>query len=106
MERRTPRSIVETDTTVPWTKPEDLSWKSIAPPPRASVTPETKIELPRSEDFQLEANAPLPRLASPHEGGAYVLLADGSVRFIKATVNRLIWRGVLTMNGGEVLSGG
>ena len=37
--------VLETDQSVPWTKPEDLEW---AP------------------------DGPLPRLASPHEGGANV----------------------------------
>jgi prepilin-type processing-associated H-X9-DG protein len=71
--------VFETDTPVPWTKPEDLAW-----------TP----------------GGPLPRLASPHDGGASVLFADGSVRFLKATTAPTTLLSILTKNGGEVLSGG
>ena len=51
--------VIETDALVPWTKPEDLRW-----------TP----------------GGPLPRLASPHAGGAHVLFADGSARFLKSSI--------------------
>jgi prepilin-type processing-associated H-X9-DG protein len=71
--------VLETDVLVPWTKPEDLRW---AP------------------------GGPLPQLTSPHAGGAHVLLADGSARFLKSTIDSHILLGLLTINGGEVLSGG
>ncbi len=32
------------------------------------------------------------------------LLADGSVRFIKSTINGVTWRALGTISGGEVLS--
>jgi prepilin-type processing-associated H-X9-DG protein len=70
--------VMETDTPVPWTKPDDLRW---AP------------------------GGPLPRLASPHSGGANVLFADGSARFLKATVLPGILLAILTMNGGETSGG-
>lgn len=41
---------------------------------------------------------------SYHPGGVQVLKADGSVKFIKETVEGNIWRGLSTINGGEVLS--
>ena len=41
---------------------------------------------------------------SLHPGGANVLLADGSVRFIKNTVGLAPWRALGTRAGGEVLS--
>jgi prepilin-type processing-associated H-X9-DG protein len=71
--------VFETDTLVPWTKPDDLRW---------------------------ERNGPLPRLASPHTGGAHGLFADGSVRFLRSTTNLGLLLGLLTINGGEVLGGG
>jgi prepilin-type N-terminal cleavage/methylation domain-containing protein/prepilin-type processing-associated H-X9-DG protein len=40
-----------------------------------------------------------------HPGGVNVLFGDGSVRFIKDTVNGLVWRGLGTISGGEVISG-
>jgi prepilin-type N-terminal cleavage/methylation domain-containing protein len=41
---------------------------------------------------------------SPHPGGAYFLLGDGSVRFIKQSVNMEVYRGLSSRNGGEVIS--
>jgi prepilin-type processing-associated H-X9-DG protein len=71
--------VFETDALVPWTKPEDLRWERDGPP---------------------------PRLASPHIGGANVVYADGTVRFLKPTTAPNILVGFLTINGGEVLSAG
>ena len=41
---------------------------------------------------------------SRHPGGVNVGIADGSVRFIKTTVNIQAWRALGTRNGGEVIS--
>jgi prepilin-type processing-associated H-X9-DG protein len=41
---------------------------------------------------------------SRHPGGVNVLLADGSVRFIKDSVNANTWWGIGTKAGGEVIS--
>jgi len=42
--------------------------------------------------------------SSNHPGGVNVLLADGSVRFVKSSVNYLSWFALATPGGGEVLS--
>jgi prepilin-type N-terminal cleavage/methylation domain-containing protein/prepilin-type processing-associated H-X9-DG protein len=42
--------------------------------------------------------------SSMHPGGVNVMMADGSVRFIKNSVSQLIWYGVATMDGGESIS--
>jgi prepilin-type processing-associated H-X9-DG protein len=39
-----------------------------------------------------------------HSGGVNVLLADGSVKFVKDSVNRTTWWQVGTRGGGEVVS--
>jgi prepilin-type N-terminal cleavage/methylation domain-containing protein/prepilin-type processing-associated H-X9-DG protein len=39
-----------------------------------------------------------------HPGGVNALFGDGSVRFIKSTVNLATFRGILSLNGGEVIS--
>jgi len=44
------------------------------------------------------------RAASPHSGGINVLLGDGSVRFIRASVDPTVWWSALTPNGGETAS--
>ncbi len=41
---------------------------------------------------------------SRHPGGANQLLADGSVHFVKNSVNRTVWWGLGTRAGGEILS--
>ncbi len=41
---------------------------------------------------------------SYHPGGANCLFGDGSVKFVKATINVLILRSLVTLNGGEVIS--
>ena len=42
--------------------------------------------------------------SSYHPGGVNTLFADGSVRFIKNSVNGTTWRGLGTIAGGEVVS--
>ena len=39
-----------------------------------------------------------------HPGGANVVFGDGSVHFLKASTNVVVLRGLVTPNGGEVLS--
>jgi prepilin-type N-terminal cleavage/methylation domain-containing protein/prepilin-type processing-associated H-X9-DG protein len=41
---------------------------------------------------------------SYHPGGVNALLADGSVRFVKSTVDGMIWRALGTVAGAEVIS--
>jgi prepilin-type N-terminal cleavage/methylation domain-containing protein/prepilin-type processing-associated H-X9-DG protein len=43
-------------------------------------------------------------VSSNHPGGVNICLADGSVRFVKDTIDRVNWRALGSMNGGEVLS--
>ena len=42
--------------------------------------------------------------SSQHPGGVNTLFADGSVRFIKNTVDPTTWRNLGTIAGGEVIS--
>ncbi len=42
--------------------------------------------------------------SSLHPGGVNVLFADGSVKFIKNTVNAATWRALGSVQGGEVIS--
>jgi prepilin-type N-terminal cleavage/methylation domain-containing protein len=41
---------------------------------------------------------------SKHPGGVNSLIADGSVRFVKDSINVLVWQGLGSRNGGEVIS--
>jgi hypothetical protein len=62
---------------VPWTKPDD--WE---------IGTEPKIE----------------RLVGHHAGGTSFGLADGSVRFVKQTIQPNLLRNLLTRNGGEIIA--
>ena len=41
--------------------------------------------------------------SSQHPGGVNTLMGDGSVRFIKDSVDLATWRALGTRNGGEVI---
>jgi prepilin-type N-terminal cleavage/methylation domain-containing protein/prepilin-type processing-associated H-X9-DG protein len=45
------------------------------------------------------------QMYAEHPGGANVLLGDGSVRFVRETVNQLAWAALATIRGGEVIGG-
>ncbi len=40
---------------------------------------------------------------SDHPGRVNVLLGDGSVRCVKSTIDGMVWRGLGTVDGGEVI---
>ena len=42
--------------------------------------------------------------SSAHPGGCNVMMGDGSVKFIKNTINRQTWWSLGTKAGGEVIS--
>ena len=42
--------------------------------------------------------------SSYHPGGVNVLFMDGTVRFVKNTVNFVPWYAIATVAGGEVVS--
>lgn len=42
-------------------------------------------------------------VSSAHTGGAQILLGDGSVRFVSENISIDTWRGLGTMNNGEIL---
>jgi prepilin-type N-terminal cleavage/methylation domain-containing protein/prepilin-type processing-associated H-X9-DG protein len=79
-----------------------------------ALTPNTKVLLPKfgPSPFDLdtidESNGGPVYAAitadSYHPGGVNILLADGSVRFIKDSVNPSSWRALGTIAGGEVIS--
>jgi prepilin-type processing-associated H-X9-DG protein len=40
---------------------------------------------------------------SRHPGGVNLMIGDGSVRFVKASINANIWTALGTVAGGEVI---
>jgi prepilin-type N-terminal cleavage/methylation domain-containing protein/prepilin-type processing-associated H-X9-DG protein len=71
--------------------------------------------VPENLGYDLDLNGYNEELGGPtfaaitsrsyHPNGVNALLADGSVRFVKGTVNGLTWRALGTVAGGEILSG-
>jgi prepilin-type processing-associated H-X9-DG protein len=52
------------------------------------------------------ASADVITARSQHPGGVNVGLADGSVRFLKETIDQRVWWALSTRAGGEVLGSG
>jgi len=51
-----------------------------------------------------QAEAHVEDYWSRHPGGANMLFADGSVKFLKDSINPVAWRALATRNGNEVIS--
>jgi len=78
-------AVVEAKQAVPWTKPDS--------------------DLPFVDDPKLERiRALLTEVGGHFAGGFNALFCDGSVRFIRETVNLQVLRALVTRNGGEVIS--
>ena len=58
---------------------------------------------PRELRYDPNPKAPLPQLWAKDMPGTQVVMADGSVRFVKKTVSEPTLRAAITRNGGEVL---
>ena len=43
---------------------------------------------------------------SPHVGGGNFLMADGSVRFLRSTIDLSVYRALCTRDQGEIVSAG
>ena len=73
--------VVEAKDAVIWTKPDDLKFDPLAAPS-------------------------LYGASSNHPGGFNALFGDGSVRFIKVSINPEVMKALITRNGGEALGAG
>ena len=58
---------------------------------------------PGGMPFDAGPDAKLPAFGSYHPGGYNVLMFDGSVRFLKDTIDPQVLRNLLTPAGGEVV---
>jgi prepilin-type processing-associated H-X9-DG protein len=71
--------VVEATDAVPWTKPDDLK-------------------------FDLNAKPSLYGAGSPHPGGFNAAFGDGSVRFIRNTIDLIVWKALITRASGEIIN--
>ena len=69
--------VVESKTSVPWTKPEDL------------------VYVP---------GKPLPKLGGQFKDGFVAATADGAIRFIRRSLDPETLISLITRNGGEVVN--
>jgi prepilin-type processing-associated H-X9-DG protein len=69
--------VVESTAPVSWTQPSDITY-----------TPKT----------------PVNNIGSKHPGGSNALFTDGSVKFIKSTLNPATLEALATRNGGEAIN--
>ena len=77
--------VVEAKEAVPWTKPDgEIPFDAMAKPE--------------------EAAALLGQLGGHFAGGFNALFLDGSVRFLKTSINPIVLRALITRDGGEVVS--
>lgn len=79
--------VFEAREAVPWTKPD-------------TELPFTGVEKPK--DFVNDK--PLEKLGGHFAGGFNALFADGSVRFLKDTINLQVLQALISRSGGEVIS--
>lgn len=77
------RVVEVRDAGIPWLAPDDLSFDEVCVAPA-----ETSGRHP----------------SSWHTGGLYVLLCDGAVQFVNSTIDVVIWRALLTRDGGETVN--
>ncbi len=74
-------AIVEARDGVPWTKPDELPF-----------------------DAEKAPAVPMYGAGSNHAAGFNALLTDGSVRFLKLSINPEVLKALITRNGGEVIN--
>jgi len=72
-------AVAESKDAVPWTKPDDMH-------------------------FDRQAAPSLYGAGSPHPGGFNCGFADGSVRFIKNSIAKIVFQALITRAGGEVIA--
>ena len=72
--------------------------------PNSSAVDVVNWAIPNSDPLMPVSTAGLQYSAarSRHAGGVNVLLADGSVRFVRNTIDLTTWKALGTMDGGEV----
>ncbi len=68
------------------------------------TTDEVAVTWTRPDDWEAAPEPQLPTLFGHYPDGTNVGFADGSVRFLRATIPPRIWKLLMTRNGGEIFS--
>ena len=69
-----------------------------------SVTPYKHVSPPNTLSCYYYPERLTLTATSLHPGGVNVGMCDGSVRFFKSSIDRIVWRAIGSRNGGEVIS--
>lgn len=62
------------------------------------------VEWTKPSDLVFDPKKDLPRLGGHSTGGFNALFGDGSVRFIRDTIDKMVLRALITIDGGEVVN--
>lgn len=65
------------------------------------VDPDRAVTWTKPDDWEYNAAKPLAGLGKAHPGGFNALLADGSVRFIAASIDARVFHAMLTIDGND-----
>jgi prepilin-type N-terminal cleavage/methylation domain-containing protein/prepilin-type processing-associated H-X9-DG protein len=86
--------------------PQETGMTTAWPPNKVIIDPTTQndLDLMTRLTSQGGPNYGAILARSFHPGGVNTLFGDGSVRFIKSTINGFTWRAIGTIAGGEVVS--
>ncbi|MEL7496951.1 MAG: DUF1559 domain-containing protein [Planctomycetota bacterium] len=60
------------------------------------------VEWTKPQDYEMNPRNPMQGLGGQNPGGFNTTFADGSSRFISSALDPELWKGMLTINGGEV----
>ncbi|GIW86650.1 MAG: prepilin-type N-terminal cleavage/methylation domain-containing protein [Isosphaeraceae bacterium] len=80
-----------------WAQGDRQSYSHTQPPNRRACASWNNIGIDRGAITMMGAS-------SLHPGGVNVLFADGSVKFVKSTINYRSWYAIATPDGGETVS--
>ncbi len=104
----TPTQAIADCQRIPWMTLSYQSWSFSGTPwtwGHAATSTYKSVSTPNKRSCMYGANARfLTTAGSLHPGGVNVLFCDGSVRFVKDSVNPMTWQAVGSRNLGEVIS--
>jgi prepilin-type N-terminal cleavage/methylation domain-containing protein/prepilin-type processing-associated H-X9-DG protein len=94
----------ETAMTTAWPPNKVISNPSAVIPGQSATSPSNDFDLETALYVRFGPTYGAITARSYHPGGVNTLFGDGSVRFVKSTVNGLTWRALGSIAGGEAVS--
>jgi len=103
----TPLQAIQQCNAIDWTNLTFQGYSNIGAPwiyGYHSTTTYNQIQTPGSRSCMYPPSRIMTTADSQHPGGVNLLMADGSVRFIKTSISQPTWAALGSRNGGEVIS--